>query len=80
MIETPQHWTFEQTATHLLKESLLNQRLQMAAIDDLKANIQKLQASVENLAAKVTRSDDVQAAAALVSELQTKVDSIVASA
>lgn len=73
MIETPQHWTFEETVRHLLKEILMNQRLQMAAIDDLNTNITKLQGDVATLLGSVTPNSQVEAAAAAVAALSATV-------
>lgn len=51
-ILVPEHWSFEKTVVRLLKEILINQEIQMAAIDDLNAAVSQLSTDVQALIAK----------------------------
>lgn len=79
VIKTPQHWTHEETVLHLLKEILVNQESQMAAIDDLNANVEKLQADVTTLLSGVTPNAQVEAAAAAVAAIDATVTNALAA-
>ena len=73
MIEIPLTWTHEETVRHLLKEIIVNQELQMAAIDDLNTNVTKLQTDVTTLLGGVTPNAAVEAAAKAVAAIDASV-------
>jgi hypothetical protein len=73
MIKIPESWTHEETMRHLLKEILVNQELQMSAIDDLNKNITELQGNVGTLLGGVTPNAAVEAAAASVATINATV-------
>ena len=71
----PRHWTFEQAVLHLLSEILENQRIQMAAIDNLNSNIATLKTDVEALIAATKDNSEaaIQSAADAVAAVDAEV-------
>jgi hypothetical protein len=81
-IEVPPHWTHEETIRHFLREIIENQHLiltnqekQMAAIDNLNANVAKLQTDVNTFIASQQSGSEaaIQAAADAVAAIDTEV-------
>ena len=52
MIGIPESWTFKLTVVRLLKETLVNQELQMAQVAELQASLDALTSAVTALIAK----------------------------